>query len=37
MRAEVKSPSAFIPVEVDNEHKGKCVVKFVPKEEGNII
>uniref|UniRef100_A0A2C9JF63 Calponin-homology (CH) domain-containing protein n=1 Tax=Biomphalaria glabrata TaxID=6526 RepID=A0A2C9JF63_BIOGL len=34
MRAEVKSPSAFIPVEVDNEHKGKCVVKFVPKEEG---
>ncbi|KAH9509017.1 hypothetical protein Btru_048613 [Bulinus truncatus] len=34
MRAEVKSPSAFIPVEVDDEHKGKSVVKFVPKEEG---
>ncbi|XP_059143816.1 filamin-B-like, partial [Physella acuta] len=34
MRAEVKSPSALMPVEVDDEHKGKSIVKFVPREEG---
>uniref|UniRef100_A0A0B7AH03 Filamin n=1 Tax=Arion vulgaris TaxID=1028688 RepID=A0A0B7AH03_9EUPU len=35
LKAEVKSPSALIPVEVDDAHKGRSVVKFTPREEGN--
>ncbi|RUS75786.1 hypothetical protein EGW08_016447, partial [Elysia chlorotica] len=34
LRAEVKSPSSFLPVQVDDEHKGKSTVVFTPSEEG---
>ncbi|GFR83464.1 filamin-A [Elysia marginata] len=34
LRAEVKSPSSFLPVQVDDEHKGRSTVVFTPREEG---
>jgi len=35
LRAEVKSPTSFLPVTVDDEVKGKSMVKFIPQEEGS--